>query len=101
MLDEKQQEVMDFLDEKVFNPALEEARKTNNKSIISGINLTRGRMSKLPANKMVQFYWSAITGTDRSIRFAELMKEAGILRFEDNEVLEEFRVRFNSEWCRQ
>jgi hypothetical protein len=42
---------------------------------------------------MVQYYWSAIFGTERSKGFAALMKKEGFGRFE--EALEEFRDRFD------
>ena len=92
----KEQEIMRFLHEKVFDPILES--KDAPVKIKSGVTLTIARMEKLDASKMVHFFWSAITGTERSINFSNLMKDAGFNRFED--VLEEFRVRFNDEWLR-
>jgi hypothetical protein len=50
-------------------------------------------MEKLRAAKMVQYYWSAIIGTERSIGFATKLRQEGFTRFE--EALEEFRVRFD------
>ena len=47
---------------------------------------------------MMSFYWSAIAGTERSILFSEYLKKEGATRFED--VLEEFRVRFDDKWLR-
>ena len=38
---------------------------------------------------MIQYYWSAIIGTGRSLSFAALMRQEGFDRFE--EALEEFR----------
>jgi hypothetical protein len=49
---------------------------------------------------MVTYYWSAIHGTDRSIRFAADMRSEGYTRFEDREILEEFRIRFGDDWLR-
>jgi len=48
---------------------------------------------------MVQDYWSAIIGTEKSIGFAALMRQEGFERFE--ETLEEFRVRFDDRFLRQ
>ena len=87
---------MDFLHEKVFDPILDS--KDAPAKIKSGIRLTIARMEKLDAHKIVQFFWSAVSGTERSINFSNLMKEAGFNRFED--VLEEFRVKFNDKWLR-
>jgi hypothetical protein len=45
---------------------------------------------------MVNYFWSAATGkTDRALRMGEYMKAAGLTRFESEEVLNEFRTRFN------
>ncbi len=43
---------------------------------------------------MVQYFWSALA-TDNAITFSKKMKTEGLPRFED--VLEEFRDRFNDE----
>jgi hypothetical protein len=51
------------------------------------------------ASGMIQYYWSAIVGTERSIGFAVLMREEGFSRFEES--LEEFRIRFNDDFLRQ
>lgn len=56
------------------------------------------RIEQRDAESMVQYYWSAIVGTERSISFAALMRQEGFARFE--EALEEFRVRFNDEFLR-
>jgi hypothetical protein len=45
---------------------------------------------------MIQYFWSALHGTDKSIRFAENMKKIGLTRFED--VIEEFRVKFGDDY---
>jgi hypothetical protein len=57
------------------------------------------RMEQRDAVGMVQYYWSAIIGTEHSISFAALMREEGFDRFE--EALEEFRVRFDDKFLRQ
>ena len=51
-------------------------------------------MSVLDAAGMVRYYWSAVSGTERSLDFAEEMKRQGFKRFEDEEVLLEFQQRF-------
>lgn len=95
----KEHEVMTFLHENVFDVILDSP--TASKEVKAGVRQTIMRMERLPAAKMVQFYWSAVKGTDRSIKFAELMRREKFLRFEDPEVLEKFRVRFGDAFLRQ
>lgn len=56
-------------------------------------------MEKLEARKMIQYFWSAIIGTERSIGFAARMREEGFTRFE--EIFEEVRVRFDDRFMRR
>lgn len=91
----KEQELMSFLYVKVFDPILNSS--TVPAKIKSGINLTIGRMNRLPAEKMVQYFWSALA-TENAIKFSKHMKQEGLTRFED--VMEEFRDRFNDKWLR-
>lgn len=90
----KEQEIMDFLREYVFDPILNSPSASA--TLKRGVNITIARMSRLPANKMVGYYWSAIVGTDNSIKFAQHMRSENFRRFE--EVIDEFRVRFNDAW---
>ena len=91
----KEQELMEYLHEKVFDPILNSP--TASSQIKSGVNLTIGRMNRLSAEKMVQYFWSALA-TDNAIRFSKKMKNEGLKRFED--VMEGFRDKFNDEWLR-
>ena len=91
----KEQELMGFLYEKVFDPIL--ISKTASSKIKSGVNLTISRMNKLNAEKMVQYFWSALA-TENAIAFSKQMKAEGLTRFED--VMEEFRDRFNDNWIK-
>ena len=95
---EKQKEIMCFLDEKIFDPALEFAKEHKNNTILRGVNITRSRMLRLSSEKMVAYYWSAIIGTENSIKFSEILKDNGVERFED--IIEEFRTKFNDEWLK-
>lgn len=90
----KEQELMGFLESKVFQPVL--SSKTASKKLKAGVNLTMARMNKLNAEGMVHYFWSAIVGTERSIGFAHMMKQEGFVRFE--EVIDDFRIRFNDNW---
>ncbi len=92
----KEQELMDYLHANVFDPILNS--KTCNLDIKRGVNITIVRMNKLSAEKMVHYFWSALA-TDNAIKFSKRMKDEGVTRFED--VMEEFRDRFNDSWLRK
>lgn len=93
----KEQEIMDFLHQHIFDPVL--ASSTASDALKQGIRLTIMRMEQRDAAGMVQYYWSAIIGTERSIGFAARMRQEGFTRFE--EALEEFRVRFDNAFLRR
>ncbi len=83
--------VMEFLHRRVFDPALASARATN--SIKAGVRTTIMRMEqRRTADGMIRYFWAAVYGTEKSIRFADMMAAAGLDRFE--EVLEDFRREF-------
>ena len=90
----KEQEVMAYLHQEVFDPILESA--TASKRLKDGVRMTIARMNRLSAASMVKYYWSSIVGTDRSIDFAKSMKSEGFNRFE--EILEDFREQFDEDW---
>jgi hypothetical protein len=93
----KQNEIMDLLHERVFNPILTSTASTE---IKQGVRLTRMRVAnQKDATGMVQYFWSAIAGKGNAIQFSDKLKEAGYIRFE--EVLEEFRERFTDAWLRR
>ncbi|MCY4059917.1 MAG: hypothetical protein OXG44_18170 [Gammaproteobacteria bacterium] len=81
---------MAFLAERVFNPILDSPAASE--QLKRGYRLTMARMRQEDAAGMIQYYWSGVVGTERSIGSAAQMKREGFDRFE--EVLEEFRVRF-------
>lgn len=90
----KEEEVMEFLDNKIFNSILSSSDATN--TLKQGVRYTIMRMNKLDAEGMVRYYWSAIVGTERSIDFARQMHNEGFTRFEDVE--DEFNKKFDSKW---
>ena len=96
-LGRKEREIMDFLSERVFNPILESPQASDR--LKRGARYTIMRMEERDALGMVQYYWSAIIGTDPSIHFAAQMRAEGFDRFE--EALEGFRVRFNDAFLRR
>lgn len=77
----KEQEIMHFLHMKVFDPILQS--QTASINIKTGVRYTIMRLEKLDAKGMVQYFWSAISGTERSQDFADKMKNEGFVRFED------------------
>jgi len=96
-LDAKQREIMDFLSARIFEPILSSPNASE--KLRQGIRLTIMRMEQRDAAGMIQYYWSAIIGTDRSVGFAAQMRKEGFSRFE--EALEEFRVRFDDAFLRR
>lgn len=94
--DQKKAEVLAYLNETVFNPVLDSDRASP--KLKAGIRLTLARMSGRDASGIVQYFWSAVIGTDRSVSFARQMRQEGFTRFE--EILEPFRERFNDKWLR-
>ncbi len=90
----KEQEIMHFLHENVFDPILNSAEASN--TLKQGVRMTITRMNQRNAEGMISYYWSAIIGTERSTQFARHMREEGFTRFE--EVIDKFRDRFNDDW---
>ncbi len=90
----KEQEIMQFLRERVFDPVLNSPEASE--KLKQGVRLTIVRMEQRDAMGMVQYFWSAVTGTERSIGFAKMMKAEGFNRFE--EAIDEFRTRFSDLW---
>ena len=97
MVGQKEQEILDFLHERIFDPIL--GSPSASETLKQGIRYTVMRLKERDAAGMVQYYWSAIIGTERSIGFAARMRQEGFARFE--EALEEFRVRFDDEFLRR
>lgn len=85
---------MQFLHERVFDPVLNSPTASN--SLKQGVRLTIVRMEQRDALGMIQYFWSAVTGTEKSIGFAKMMKDEGFDRFE--EAIDEFRTRFSDLW---
>lgn len=88
----REAEIMDFLHRKVFDSILHDPRAS--KALKDGVRLTISRMERLPAESMIKYYWSAISGTPRSTDFADRMRREGFTRFEDRGVIDEFQARF-------
>jgi hypothetical protein len=56
----QEREIMNFLHERVFDPILNSPRASND--LKQGVRLTIVRMEQHPAPKMIQYFWSAVTG---------------------------------------
>jgi predicted glycosyl hydrolase (DUF1957 family) len=93
---QKKVEVLGFLHEHVFAPILNS--QASSETLKRGVRYTIVRMNERDAAGIVGYYWSAIIGTDRSTEFARSMRSERFTRFE--EVIDEFRDRFNDGWLR-
>ncbi len=89
----KEKEMMDFLHKNVFDPVLNSDASS---CVKRGVRCTIMRLERLNAEKMRQYFWSAVMGTDRSDRFYQRLSEEGLPSFES--VLVEFRNTFTDEW---
>lgn len=96
-LGRKEQEIMDFLHQRIFDAILQSSGASE--ILKQGVRYTIMRMEQRDAEGMIQYYWSAIIGTERSIGFTAQMRREGFDRFE--EALEEFRIRFDDQFLRQ
>ena len=92
----KEDELMTFLHERVFDPILNSPDASA--SLKKGARLTIMRMNERDALGMVQYFWSAIVGTTKSTQFAAKLRDEGFIRFE--ECIDEFRERFTDDWLR-
>ncbi|GEM_PF-472182 len=97
IMNAKQKEIMDFLQERVFEPIL---NSTASIEIKQGVRLTIMRLENQKDEiGMVKYFWSAIAGKGNAIHFSDKLKDAGFIRFE--EIFEEFRERFSESWLRR
>ena len=92
----KEEQIMNFLHLNVFDPILNSPNASE--TLKRGVRYTIMRLQERDAAGMVHFYWSAIVGTERATEFARQMRNEGFIRFE--EVIDEFRDRFNDRWLR-
>jgi hypothetical protein len=92
----KEEEIMHFLHENIFDEILDSDNASND--LKQGIRLTITRLEQRDAVGMVQYFWSAVIGTDKSVPFSRKMRAEGFIRFE--EIIEPFRDRFNDRWLR-
>lgn len=93
----KETEIMEFLHLQVFDSILNSDEASA--ELKRGIRFTIMRLQERDAAGMVQYYWSAVVGTDASVNFATRMRQEGFTRFE--EIVEEFRNTFNDRWLKK
>ena len=80
--DEKKVEMMTYLHEHVFDPVLNSPEAS--KSLKQGVRLTIMRMEDRDATGMLQYYWSAIQGTDKRHPLPRTScRKEGYARFEE------------------
>ncbi len=96
IMDSKEKQIMDYLMDNVFNPILDSNKASA--SLKHGVRYTIMRLNDRDAFGMIHYYWSAIIGTEKSTKFARQMKNEGFVRFE--ELIEEFREKFNDKWLK-
>ncbi len=94
--EEKKAEVLQFLHDHVFDQILNSDDASE--KLKQGVRYTIMRMTERDSTGIVQYYWSAIVGTEHSTEFARRMRSEGFVRFE--EIIDEFRDRFGNEWLR-
>lgn len=97
VLGPKEQQIMRFLHERVFEPILVSANAS--RKLKDGVRYTIMRLNERDAAGMIHYYWSAIVGTEKSVGFAALVRREGFGRFE--EAIDEFRLHFNDQFLRQ
>lgn len=73
--------ILEFLDKHIFRPAL--ASHDAPLAVRRGVRFTRMCISRLSADGMIRYFWSAIEGTGRSENFSTRMQRAGLTTFEE------------------
>jgi hypothetical protein len=92
----KEERIMEFLRGRIFDPILQSPQASE--KLKQGVRYTIMRLNERDAAGMIQYYWSAIVGTERSVGFAALMRKEGFERFE--EAIDEFRLIFNDRFLK-
>lgn len=87
----KEQEILDFLEAKLFNPILQSPSTTERfKSATRGLRL---RMKQRDAQRMIQYFWNTVADTKaKHANYGRMLQNEGFPEFE--ELLNDFRVRF-------
>jgi hypothetical protein len=91
----KERQILEFLNQRIFDQILHSTKASS--SLKKAVRYTIRRLKQRDAAGMIQYYWSAIVGTDRSIRIAAKMRAEGFSR---PQVANEFKLLFNDEFLR-
>jgi hypothetical protein len=87
----KEQEIMNFLEVKMFTPILKSALTSERfKKATRGLRL---RMKQRDAQDMIQYFWNTVVDTKaKHAYYGRMLQNENFTEFE--EVVNEFRVRF-------
>jgi DNA-binding winged helix-turn-helix (wHTH) protein len=96
-LGEKKKAIFDFLNGRIFRQVLAPHSKASVQAK-NGIKRTIRHLRQHNAEGMRHYFWDSIVGNERSTPFSIMMKKEGFTRFED--LIDEFRARFSTEWLR-
>jgi len=97
-----QSDMLEYLHQRVFDPIL--SSPTASQSAKAGARLTVNRLEAYRnqpegAYKIHHFFWSAISGTEKSVRFFDILKSENLPSFEAQ--YDEFRRRWTTDWDRR
>ncbi len=90
----KENQIMNFLTEHIFNPILCSPVETN--FMKKGVNITIAQMENMRADEMVRYFWSSIVGLERSTHYAKCFRKKEFV-----DVANEFGERFSDEWLKE
>lgn len=93
----KKKAIFGFLNERIFQHVLDPHSKAS-VQVKEGIKRTIRHLRQRNAEGMRHYFWDSIVGNERSTPFSLMMKDEGFTRFED--LIDEFRTRFSTEWLR-
>lgn len=86
----KEQEILNFLDEKMFTPIFDSSASDRLKKATRGLRL---RMKQRDAQGMIQYFWSTVVdATAKHAHYGRMLQNEGF--FDLEVVVNEFRVRF-------
>lgn len=93
---ERKKEMLNYFNETIFEPAIQYGKEHNIPKMSQGARYTRMRFMLLSSDRILQYFWSAIIGTEKSIPFSKLLRDNNVLRFED--IIDEVRDKFSNEY---
>jgi hypothetical protein len=87
----KEQEILDFLEVKMFKPILDSGSTSDRfKTATRGL---RVRMKQRDAQGMIQYFWNTVADAKaKHANYGRMLQNERLIEFED--VVNEFRLRF-------